>query len=152
MKRTILLMALIAAAAGCVERRLLIRSNPTNAPVWVNQEFVGRTPFDHDFAHYGVYGLRVGPIRDEQDELLREEVRTAYAARAPWFQTFPIDFFAEVLYPGTLRDVHRVPVVELPRSRGVPEEYRGEGTQDLMDRAESYRERALSPVPEQAAE
>ncbi|MFW6188839.1 MAG: PEGA domain-containing protein [Planctomycetota bacterium] len=146
----LLVLALGVLACGCVERRLLIRSDPPGAPVRVNEKRVGRTPVDYDFAHYGTSSIRVGPIRDEQDRITHLEQTKTYRAEAPWYETFPIDFFFEVLYPGRLVDEHRVPRFDLVAEAEHTSRYEKEGPRPLLERARSYRERALSPVPEEA--
>ncbi len=147
-KRTAWTFALLGTVlwCGCVERTLLIESKPAGAPVWVNEHYVGVTPLEHSFAHYGVNGIRVGPVRNERDEVQYLSRQLSYDADAPWYQTFPLDFVFEVLYPGTLRDVHRVPFVELPPA-GKPT-YDEADMQQLLERAEDYRSRSLQPVPD----
>lgn len=142
----LLSVAALCAAVGCVERTLLIRSEPAGAPVWVDEQYVGETPFEYPFAHYGVRRLRVGPLRDENDKLAFEEVEREALVEAPWYETFPLDFFAEVLYPGTLRDEHLLPVFELPPA--AAERHGEERVQEVREQAGQFRERALRTIPE----
>ena len=67
MRKQMLALLLIATATltlGCVERELLIRTEPAGAPVWVDEEYVGLSPIVYPFHHYGTRRLRVGPIRE----------------------------------------------------------------------------------------
>jgi hypothetical protein len=135
-------------SGGCVERKMVIRSEPAGAPVWVNEQYAGTTPLEHPFAHYGVNGLRVGPLRDRDDKITHLEVESTYDAVHPWYETIGIDFFAEVLYPGKLTDVHEVPVVVLPSAAEQPQQDLDRASDELIERADEYRQRALTPVPE----
>lgn len=135
-------------AAGCVERTMMIRSEPSGAPVWVDEEYAGTTPLDYSFAHYGTRGVRVGPVRDERGKALYAPQQKLVELRAPWYETFPIDFFAEVLWPGRLEDRHEVPVFELEPPLAAAEEYGDQKAQELLDAANEFREQALAPVPD----
>jgi len=149
MRVSVLLLLLGAAVAcGCVERRMVIRSRPAGAPVWVNEAYAGVTPLEHPFAHYGVSSIRVGPVRDAEDRLLFHEAQVLYEAEAPWFEKFPIDFFFEVLYPGTMTDVHEVPEVELVPAKELTEEEVAPRVESVLKSAEEFRRRALEPVPD----
>ncbi len=143
------LLASLAALAlwGCVERKMLIRSEPPGAPVYVDEQYVGETPLDHPFAHYGVRRIRVGPLRDAADRLSYREQEQVAEFRAPWYETFPIDFVFEVLYPLRIVDEHPVPtfVLEPAAPDEVPADVRVE---QIRQRAERFRDRALRAVPE----
>jgi len=138
----------LVLAAGCVERTMMIRSEPPGAPVWVDEQYAGTTPLEYSFAHYGTRGLRVGPIRDEKDKARYAAQDQLVKVEAPWYETFPIDIVAEVLWPGRIEDRHEVPVFELQSPAAAPESYGDESTQELLDAAGKFRERALAPVPE----
>ncbi len=138
----------LALAAGCVERTMMIRSEPPGAPVWVDEEYAGTTPLDYSFAHYGTRGVRVGPIRDETGKARYAPQERLVRLRAPWYQVFPVDFFAEVLWPGRIHDRHEVPVFEL-QPPPDPVELYGEGaTEKLLEAGEEFRSRALDPAPD----
>lgn len=84
-------------SVGCVERRMLIVSDPPGATVLVNGQNVGLTPASVPFTYYGKYDITL--IRDGY------QTKTYQARiRRPWFQFFPLDFAAEVLYPGHIQD------------------------------------------------
>ncbi len=127
---------------------MMIRSDPPGAPVWIDQQYAGETPLDHEFAHYGTRAVRVGPIRGEEGKVQFTERQGTFDIEAPWYETFPLDFFAEVLWPFQLRDEHRLPLFTLPEA-GRQAEVSGEAeARELIDRAESFREQALTPIPE----
>jgi hypothetical protein len=82
---------------GCVQRRLTIRSNPPGALVYVDNHEIGTTPVATDFIYYGTRQIRL--VKDGYETLtVLQPVPT------PWYQYFPIDFFAENVVPGEIRD------------------------------------------------
>lgn len=148
MKRVLPVAALaVVLCAGCVERCILIRSDPPGAPVWVDEEYVGQTAMVHAFAHYGTRRIRVGPVRDESGKMAYEEQEMLLETRAPWYQTFPLDFFAEVLWPGRIIDWHVPPVFHLDRASPRAADSGEEDLKQLLKDAESFRRRALAPIP-----
>ena len=101
-----LLVAMLSAVlvvalppAGCVRRTLTIETEPQGALVYLNDEEVGPTPMSTDFTWYGDY-----------DVIIRKEgfqtYKTHVDVKAPWYQLPPIDFFFDVLWPGTVHDRH----------------------------------------------
>jgi len=100
-RRTVgLFLALGTAAlllAGCVERKLTINTEPEGALVILNDEQIGESPVTVTFKWYGDYGVRVGKEGYETLQTHRE-------LKAPWYDWFPFDFFAQVLYPGRIVD------------------------------------------------
>lgn len=145
---------LMLAVAGCVERKMYIRSEPTGAPVWLDEAYAGDTPVEHSFVHYGLRRVRVGPLRDEEGLLTHLEQEVEWEVEPPWYEAFPIDFFFEVLYPTMLVDEHELPLVVLPE---VPiltlDEVDAQAeaeTAELIKRAAKFREEALSGIPEEA--
>ncbi len=145
---TVAVLACVVVTMGCVERRMLIRSVPTGAPVWIDEQPAGATPLDLPFAHYGARRIRVGPLRDENDKRTHAEMERVVEVEPPWYEKWPIDFFAEVLYPGRLVDEHSVPPFVLPTVEIAPAD---EGrVERLRADADAFRERALGTIPERA--
>ena len=89
---TILCMAVCASATGCVERLIMITSEPSGALVYLNDEEVGRTPVTVPFTFYGTYDVRL-----EADG--HEPLWTKQKAEAPWWEAPPVDLVAEAI-PG----------------------------------------------------
>lgn len=112
------------AAGGCVQRRFLIRSNPPGAVVYVDKYEIGRTPVSHDFTYYGTREIRL--VKDGYQTLTVQQ-----PIPAPWYQVPPLDFVAENLIPGEIRDV-RVLDYQLQPDVVVPKA-------QLMERAEGLR-------------
>ncbi len=93
----LVLAALALCAAGCVQRRLTIRSNPPGAFVYVDNYPIGTTPVSTDFVYYGKRQIRL--VRDGYETLTVEK-----KIKAPWYEWFGIDFVSENLVPYNIRD------------------------------------------------
>ena len=118
----------LSAAAGCVRRTLTIQTEPAGALVSLNDEEIGRTPVTTDFTWYGDYDLIV---RHEGHQTLKTHVKVL----PPWYQLPPIDFFAEVFWPGHIVDA-RTYTFAL-RAAQAPDRA------ELIDKAQALRERTL---------
>jgi len=91
------ILSSVGIFTGCVERRLTINTDPEGAVVFLNDEEIGTSPVTTSFMWYGDYKLR---IRKQGYETLKTHRR----AKAPWYDYFPFDFFAQILYPGKIVD------------------------------------------------
>lgn len=133
MARSGALLLVVLGTTGCVERLLQVRSDPPGASVFVNGKEVGKTPCDYPFAFYGTVDVA---MRLQGHELHREVTKL----HIPWYELFPLDFFAEFLWPGRLRDVHTLEasLVALPATMPAGLE------QDLATKAASLRAEAIS--------
>ena len=118
--------------AGCVQRRMTIRSNPPGALVYVDDYQVGTTPVSTDFVYYGTRKIRL--VKDGYETLT---VRQPFPL--PWYQVFPLDFVTENLWPGEIRDERVVDLAMMPTASTPPEE--------VVGRAEVARLAAGSGVP-----
>ncbi|MCJ7788547.1 MAG: PEGA domain-containing protein [Methyloceanibacter sp.] len=98
-----LLLALIVSAAlltpGCIERTMIIRSQPTGADVVLDGAAVGKTPVTLKFQNYGKHQVILSAKGYQREEFLQPIV-------APIYEWFPIDFFVEMIWPWTVRDIH----------------------------------------------
>jgi hypothetical protein len=120
---------------GCVDRRYVIESNPPGAVVLCNGVQLGAASVDNHFVYYGDYNFTL--IKDGyQTKKIKQNIP------APWYQWFPIDFFAENLYPHRTVDVRRFKydLEPLPAVR----------TDELLNKAQALRTRgqAITPPPE----
>lgn len=77
-------------AAGCVERRLMITSEPPGALVFLNDQEAGRTPLEVPFTWYGVYDVRL-----EREGFVT--LQTQREAEMPWWEAPGPDLFAEAV-------------------------------------------------------
>jgi len=84
---------------GCVERKLTIVTNPSDAVVWLNDEEIGRTPVTVNFKWYGDYRVRI-------EKAGYEIMDTHQALKQPLHDRFPIDFFAQCVWPGRIIDTY----------------------------------------------
>jgi len=83
--------------AGCVERKLTINTEPAGALVWLNDEEIGAGPVTVEFNWYGDYKVRISKEGYETLDTHRE-------LKPPLHDGFPLDFFAEVVWPGRIVD------------------------------------------------
>ena len=96
-KSLLLFCVLLVVAAGCVERKLTINTNPAGAQVFLNDEEIGVSPVTASFNWYGDYNIT---IRKQGCETLQ----THRKLQAPWYDLFPFDFLTQILYPGRIVD------------------------------------------------
>jgi hypothetical protein len=109
---------------GCVERRVVIRSNPPGALVYVDDHEVGITPVAISPIYYGNRKIRL--VKDGC------ETKTVIEPMPPpWYEIPPLDFFSENVVPGTLHD-SRTLDFQLDQQGVVPKE-------ELLARAENLR-------------
>ena len=112
--RSIPMLLLAAAAAGCVQRRMTIRSDPPGALVYVDDYQIGTTPVSHDFVYYGTRKIRL--VKDGYETLT---VRQPFPI--PWYEYFPLDFVSENLIPWEIRDERVVDLSMMPAAATPPE-------------------------------
>ncbi len=122
-------IAIVAAGlTGCVERRFLVESNPAGAAVFVNGDFKGTTPVSVPFTYYGKYEITLA--RDGFDTH-----SFSTQLRRPWFEFFPLDFFAENVYPLHLQDNHRLHFDLQPLTQ--------QRAEDVLNQANGLRQKGL---------
>jgi hypothetical protein len=110
--------------SGCVERRMTLRSNPPGALVYVDDYPIGVTPISTSFTYYGTRKFRL--VKDGYETLtVMQSIPT------PWYQYVPLDFVAENLVPGQIRD-QRTLDFQMKPQMVVP-------TDQLLSRAETLR-------------
>jgi hypothetical protein len=123
---SVVLLALFCCAgpAGCVRRRMTIRTFPPGAQVFVDDQEVGITPCSTAFVYYGTRKLTL--IKDGY------KTETLYQKfNPPWYQYPPLDFITENLLVTELRDERVVDVQMLPQEVVTPSA--------LLQRAEGLR-------------
>lgn len=120
---------------GCMQRRMLIRSNPEGALITVDQQPIGHTPVAVPFTYYGTR-----EIRAEMDGYETQKVKHRLAA--PWYQFPPLDLLTDNFWPREIND-DRVIDFQLTPAALVDENY-------LIDRANQLRGdvgRGTVPMP-----
>jgi len=125
-------LSLAPFALGCVERRLLIRSEPEGAKVLLDNEPRGVTPVEIPFSYYGA-----------RDVVLEKEgfvtLHAVIDVDEPIYQIFPADFVTDVLLPVTIRDARDFSF----RLEPLPERPMGAGdVSPVIERARELRDRA----------
>jgi hypothetical protein len=118
------LSALCLGQNGCVQRRMLIRSNPPGATVYVDDYEIGTTPVAAGFIYYGTRKIRL--VKDGYETLTVMQPMSP-----PWYEIPPLDLVSENFVPGELRDF-RCLSFNLRPQQVVP-------SGQLLDRAEQLR-------------
>ncbi len=133
----LLALATLIATSGCVRRRLLVRSNPPGASVYVDKQLIGTTPTATSFTYYGTREIEVVADGFRTEKVLR-------TISPPWYQLPPLDFFSETLWPWEVRDERIVDISLVPEQPLT--------SQTLMARADNFRMQAaqgiVTTVPE----
>jgi hypothetical protein len=112
-----LAIVLTVSQAGCVERRMIVRTNPPGALLYVDDYEVGITPCATSFIYYGTRKIRL--VKDGYETLVINQ-----PIPAPWYEYFPADFVAENVVPGHIRDI-RVLTYDMHPAILVPNEQLG---------------------------
>ena len=135
---SLLLFVGIAAflPTGCVRRRMTIRSNPSGAVAFVDDQEIGVTPVSTPFTYYATRKVQL--FHDGFETLT---VKQPFPA--PWYEIPPLDFFFENLWPFEIRD-ERILDFDLPPQQIVPNE-------KVIERAEMLRSTTragtITPLP-----
>ena len=122
---------------GCVERKLTIVTEPQEAVVWLNDEEIGVTPVTVNFNWYGDYNIRI-------EKPGYEILNTHQLLERPAHDRFPLDFFAEVLWPGTIEDSYTWTFQMEPFQQASAEE--------LIEQANKMRDQANNELGKIAVE
>jgi hypothetical protein len=97
----------VGLIGGCVDRRFVVETSPPGAQVTIDGKAIGPSPADGTFVYPGRYEFRaVAPGYEPLTKTVR--------FRKKWYDYPGLDFVAEVLYPGRIEDVRRVPLVLEP--------------------------------------
>jgi len=98
-ERFIAALALALVPTSCVERRLVIRTEPLGARVYVDGARRGEAPLEVPFTFYGERRVEARAPGH------RPAARAVMLAR-PWWQYPPLDLVTELLLPWTIEDRH----------------------------------------------
>ncbi len=88
----ILVCVVLAGCGGGWQRELIIKTEPPEALVVLNDEEIGLSPVTVSFSWYGDYSVRVSKEGYQSLNTHRE-------LKAPWYDGFPFDFIAFFLWP-----------------------------------------------------
>lgn len=120
-------LLLVLSCAGCVERKMIITSEPSGATVIVNNSWRGVTPYTLKFMHYGVYGIRM-EMEGYYPMIVKEPIK------APFYQQNGAEIVSEVLVPKRISDVRELHYV----LQKIETE---DSKEDVMQRADEMRGR-----------
>lgn len=87
---SVVAVGVLGALSGCLERTIVVTSEPEGAVVYLNDQEIGRTPVEADFTYFGVYDLRLNLEG-------YEPVVTSRKAATPLKEMPPIDLAAEAI-------------------------------------------------------
>jgi len=131
----ILFAICLAGAPGCVQRELVITSDPPGADVVVNQRHHGKTPYHLPFKHYGTYDIRLthpGYTDGGGNSVRYYPLQVAEPVVAPVYQKMGVDFVAEALVPATITDRRELHYTLEPIGTA-------DNMKDILDRADALR-------------
>lgn len=131
------LIALTFAMTGCVERKLTINTNPSGGLVTLNDEEIGVAPVTVPFSWYGDYNVRIA--KDGYATL-----NTHKLLKAPLHDKFPIDFFAQVIWPGRIIDEYEW-TFDLTPYQAPDRDKLIQHAQETRKRAKQLHEEATKP-------
>jgi hypothetical protein len=94
---TAVIFIAVSLLSGCVERELTINTKPQGALVMLNDEEIGNSPVTVPFNWYGDYRVRISKSGFET-------LNTHRKLKGPWYDKFPFDFFAQIVYPKRIVD------------------------------------------------
>lgn len=123
--------ALMLISVGCVRRRMTVRTSPPGATVSIDNQVIGTSPAASSFTYYGTREMRI-----EKDGFRTETIRRQI--KPPWYQLPGIDFFAETLWPGEIRDERIIDVQLVPKTI--------QPTDTVIQRADALRGQAANGI------
>lgn len=99
----LVLVATVFVFSGCVTRSITVKTNPSNALVYIDNELIGESPVTMPFTFYGTRKIMIEK-KDEDGVLTHERTIVFEKIKAPVYEIFPLDFFSELIWPFTIKD------------------------------------------------
>jgi len=124
-------LAAVLILTGCVERKLTINTQPAGGLVFLNDEEIGVSPVTVGFSWYGDYKVRISKKG-------YETLNTHRNLPSPLHDHFPLDFFAELLWPWRIADEYEWTFELLP--------YQPPQRDELISAAKQMKERAAAEI------
>ncbi len=118
--------------AGCVHRRLTIRSDPPGAHVSIDGEELGITPVSTDFTYYGTHEITLTKSGFETLTVMQP-------VPTPWYQIPPLDLIADNFWPFSVTNRHEFTYRLTPRQPP--------STEALLERARELRSESQLGIP-----
>ncbi len=136
----LILVAIIFAFSGCVTRSITVKTEPSNALVYLDNELIGESPVTVPFTYYGTRKIMIEK-KDEDGVLTHERTIVYEKIKAPVYEIFPLDFFSEILWPRELKDDH---VLSYNLAELEPLSVK-ERQEKILKNAEELRQRVNAP-------
>ncbi len=134
------IVAIIFVSAGCVTRTITVKTNPSNALVYIDSELEGESPVTIPFTYYGTRKIMIEK-RDGEGRLTHERMTAFEKIKAPLYNIFPLDFFSEILWPREIKDDH---ILSYDLVKLNPPSIK-EQQEKLLKNAEELRQRINAP-------
>ncbi len=134
------LIAVIFVSAGCVTRTITVKTDPSNALVYIDDKLVGESPVSIPFTYYGTRKIMIEK-RDDDEKLTHERTTSFEKIKAPVYEYFPLDFVSELVYPLELKDEH-VLTYDLVELKPLTTKER---QKKVLTNADELRQRVNSP-------
>ncbi len=136
----LIIVAAVFAFSGCVTRSITVKTEPSNALVYIDNELIGESPVTMPFTFYGTRKIMI-ERKDEDGALTHERTIAFEKIKAPTYQIFPLDFFSELLWPFKIKDdqVFSYNLVEL-ESLSIKERQA-----KMLNNADELRQRVDAP-------
>ena len=115
---------ILLCCSGCVQRRLIVKTQPEGAFVSIDKQPVGYSPVSVPFTYHGTREFQI-----EKDGY--QTIAVQERIRPKWYSTFPISFITENFWPREIRD-QRIFDFQLQPKRMTDEN-------ELVDRANDLR-------------
>ncbi len=125
--KMLMICAGILTLVACVERTMIIRSEPDQATVIVDGSPAGITPCEIPFS---VYGTR--EVILERDRY--RSLKTMVPLHPPFYQFFPLDLMTDVVIPFKIRDCHDFTFVLEPATLGPESDKASERAKELKEK------------------
>jgi hypothetical protein len=104
----------LVLSAGCVQRKMRVKSDPPGAQVYFNDKYMGETPLDFDFEWYWQHRIKIKKEGYETVSNLEE-------IKAPVYMWIPLDLVMELL-PFTIRDERELTYTLNPHEESTQED------------------------------
>ena len=91
------LLLILLGTTGCVQRRLIIRSQPEGAFVTIDRQPIGLTPLSVPYTYSGTRDVQL-----EKDGY--QTIKVQQRIDPTWYERFPISLVTENFWPRELRD------------------------------------------------
>ncbi len=99
----LILVVAVFAFSGCVTRSITVKTNPSNALVYIDNKLIGESPVTMPFTFYGTRKIMI-ERKDEDGVLTHERTIEFEKIKAPVYEIFPLDFFSEIVWPFKIKD------------------------------------------------